>query len=106
MRKSNFVSLANLIREHNSKMLAIFGRNAGRMMFSAEEITLLADWCESQAKPYRGTDGKLKPGFKREEWIALCNGTPVCTRCRLSITDPEMMSEAKGYRHVNACPIG
>lgn len=74
MRKSNFVSLAIVIRDHNARCLATFGRNAGRMLFSAEEIEILADWCQSQAKPYRGTDGRMHSGFHRDRFMAIANG--------------------------------
>ena len=74
MRKSNFVSLARVIADHNTRCLATFGKNAGRMSFSMEEIRELAGWCQAQAKPYRGTDGELKAGFQRDKWIAMCDG--------------------------------
>jgi hypothetical protein len=74
MRKSNFVSLARLIADHNARCLATFGGYAGRMSFSPEEIRALADWCESQAKPGHANKGE---GFKREVFIAMCNGQKV-----------------------------
>jgi len=80
MRKSNFVALARVLASIHPDRSCIFSSGSDDTDAIANwqaVVEVLADWCESQAKPYRGTDGQLKAGFQRDKWIAMCNGQEV-----------------------------
>lgn len=62
MHKKQFVALADCLREHNGNMRRIFA-SPDRMMFNAEQIGVLADFCQSQ-----------NPRFDRERWLGYIAG--------------------------------
>jgi len=67
VRKTQFVTLARVMASMRP------AANTNRVLWQGL-VDNLADWCQMQAKPYRGTDGQLKAGFQRDKWIAMCNG--------------------------------
>ena len=63
MSKKHFIELADMIREHNAGKREVWGANAERMCFNAEQINALADFCQSQ-----------NSAFMRDRWIAYIKG--------------------------------
>ena len=55
MIKRHFIALAETIKAHNEGKRRVFGKNAERMCFNAEQQDALADFCQAQ-----------NPNFNRE----------------------------------------
>ena len=56
--KKDFIALADTIKAHNEVTTRIFGRNAGRMTFSQEELDVLAAHFKQNY-----------PAFKSNRWL-------------------------------------
>ena len=64
MTKKPFIALADAIRVHNAIKRDVWGKNAERMCFNDEQLTALADFCQSQ-----------NSNFNRERWLGYIAGT-------------------------------
>lgn len=82
MSKKDFIELADTIKTHNTYRKGIFGRNAGRMSFSPEEIDALATFCETQ-----------NPNFKRVRWMDYIDG--LCTANGRYFAEKELKAVGK-----------
>ena len=63
MTKRHFIALAETIKAHNEGKRRVFGKNAERMCFNAEQQDALADFCQAQ-----------NPNFNRERWLSYIAG--------------------------------
>jgi len=61
--KRHFIELADKIRVHNAIKRDVWGKNAERMTFNAEQIEALADFCAASS-----------PNFNREHWLSYVAG--------------------------------
>lgn len=64
MTKKTFIALADAIKTHNLIKRDVWGKNAERMCFNAEQIETLADFC-----------GEQNPNFNRERFLTACGFT-------------------------------
>ena len=64
MTKKHFIALADAIKVHNAIKRDVWGKNAERMCFNAEQQDALADFCAAQ-----------NPNFNRERWLGYIAGT-------------------------------
>jgi hypothetical protein len=58
MTKKHFIALADVIKEHNRVKRNVFGVNAERMCFNAEQLDALAHFCRMQ-----------NPNFNTALWL-------------------------------------